>query len=380
MDSITSANGVKCIRYKNTDKWIPEDNITRLSGLYNAHPDLPDYVTMDSVCVKNSFNVNDPFETFLCGYLCEGNRNKKQFEQLSSAQSQLINTLAEIKVLNLKLENAENQYQQLAQEYAMYRNSVTESDWQRAINERDARIIDLECTLKNAEDKVNNYLKTKQNEYNEELLNKSNEIAKLKTTLQDEDIKKRDEIAKLKTTHLDESIKSKQQHFNQISQKDDEILKLKTELENVQEELNKAKQEASYNLKIVNNESINKEIQLADNLHKFKRVTWALLEKILISYDNTLLYIDDVKEIIKKCVQFVSTFYNNSDKSNIGNVVPPNIKECKDSIKKFEEKYLGDIKEEIDQVKRAYDWDLLPSKRLNDINLDSDQSEMTTTI
>ena len=336
---VQTISGRDCVRYKNTDKWIPQDKVSRLSALYDSRPDIPDYIVMSSVCARNSFSITDPFETFLCGYIWEGGQNTKQTEYISNTQTKLVDTLAEVKVLKQKLEMTEGQLNQLSTEYATFRNNVSQSDWQRTINEKDAMIANLQSKLQSAEDEVNAFLQRKQAMHDEEIRNKTKEIADLRSK------------------QLDQQIRDKEDHFNQLSQKDDEIYKLRSDLANIQEELKKAKKEAKLSLHNANDKSLNKELQLADNLTKFKRVTWSLLEKVLISYENTMLYIDNVENAVKDCQIIVNTLMGDTGnliKTRFDRVPVPNVKESQVSVKQFKNKYLKDIDQEVQMMKSKY--------------------------
>ena len=65
-------------------------------------------------------------------------------EELKRVQEELVFAKADAKVLKQKLEMTEGQFNQLATEYATFRYSVSQSDWQRAINEKDAMIAQLQ--------------------------------------------------------------------------------------------------------------------------------------------------------------------------------------------------------------------------------------------
>ena len=358
-------SGVECFYDQQHQKWIPKSVGSRFSDLYSRHPDAPDFVTVCEACNAHHFDVTVPFETFVCGYLWQGNLNNTTSQLMSDTNMKLVNMMAENKVLTQKLKEVTNQLQQLATEYATFRNNVGQSDWQRAINEKDTVIANLQNKLQSAEDEVNAFLQRKQAMHDEEIRNKTKEIADLQSR------------------QLDQQIRHKEDHFNQLSQKDDEIYKLRSDLANIQEELKKAKKEARLSLYNANDKSLNKELQMADNLTKFKRVTWSLLEKVLISYENTMLYIDNVENSVKDCQIIVNTLMSdigNLIKTRFDRVPVPNIKESQASVKQFEDKYLGDVKEEVEQVKRTYGWDSLPSKRLDSFETNtSDQSEFSST-
>ena len=358
-------SGVECFYDQQHQKWIPKSVGSRFSALYSRHPDAPDFVTVCEACNAHHFDVTVPFETFVCGYLWQGNLNNTTSQLVSDTNMKLVNNMAENKVLTQKLKEVTNQLQQLATEYATFRNNVSQSDWQRTINEKDAMIANLQSKLQSAEDEVNAFLQRKQAMHDEEIRNKTKEIADLRSK------------------QLDQQIRDKEDHFNQLSQKDDEIYKLRSDLANIQEELRKVKKEAKLSLHNANDKALNKELQLADNLTKFKRVTWSLLEKVLISYENTMLYIDNVENAVKDCQIFVNTLMGDTGnliKTRFDRVPVPNIKESQASVKQFEDKHLGDVREEVEQVKRTYGWDSLPSKRLDSFEtITSDQSEFSST-
>ena len=260
-------------------------------------------------------------------------------EELKRVQEELVFAKADAKVLKQKLEMTEGQFNQLATEYATFRYSVSQSDWQRTINEKDAMITYLQNKLQSAEDEVNAFLQRKQAMHDEEIRNKTKEIADLRSK------------------QLDQQIRDKEDHFNQLSQKDDEIYKLRSDLANIQEELKKAKKEAKLSLHNANDKSLNKELQLADNLTKFKRVTWSLLEKVLISYENTMLYIDNVENAVKDCQIIVNTLMDDTGnliKTRFDRVPVPNVKESQVSVKQFKNKYLKDIDQEVQMMKSKY--------------------------
>ena len=200
-------------------------------------------------------------------------------------------------------------------------------------------IANLQSKLQSAEDEVNAFLQRKQAMHDEEIRNKTKEIADLRSK------------------QLDQQIRDKEDHFNQLSQKDDEIYKLRSDLANIQEELKKAKKEAKLSLHNANDKSLNKELQLADNLTKFKRVTWSLLEKVLISYENTMLYIDNVENAVKDCQIIVNTLMDDTGnliKTRFDRVPVPNVKESQVSVKQFKNKYLKDIDQEVQMMKSKY--------------------------
>lgn len=359
--NIREIYGENCVYYNNYNKWVPEEVATRFENIYARDNDTPDFVDMCEACTRNNFDVGIPFETFICGYFWQGGRNKETAKSLYDIRMDLVNAVAENKVLNQKLEEAQKQLQQLATEYATFRSNVTESVWQRTINEKDERITKLESILHGAEDEVNLFLKTKQAEHDEEMR------------------KKAKEITDLQSKHLDQEIKDKQEHFEQLSQKDKQINKLRSDLAEINRKLEKAKQEAELSLLNPKDKTLNKELQLADNLAKFKRVTWSLLEKVLVSYDNTMLYIDEVECAVKDCQMIVDALIRDTGniiKSRFNRVSAPNVKESKASVKEFEDKYLDDVREEAEQMKRLYDLDSFPSKRLDSFDtITMDQSE-----
>ena len=392
--------GEDCVCYENS-KWVPENVADRFEQFYHINSDAPDYVNLCEACNQHHFNVNNPFETFLCGYLWKGARNDNTSKMLSDTNMKLINTMADNRVLSEKLEDMRKRLEQEATEYATFRNNVSESDWQRAINEKDAMIAQLQEYINTAQREYQYQLNRNNEEHNNEMRKKMNEkdavIASLQNRLHnaedevndflnrrqaehDEAIRvKTKEIADLRSKHLDEQIKDREDHFHQLSQKDDEIYRLRSDLANIEVELKKAKKEAKLSLLNANDKALNKELQLADNLTKFKRVTWSLLEKVLISYENTMLYIDGVQSTVKDCQELV-----NKVMSDMGNVIKnkfdqvsvPNVEESQASVKHFENKYLGDVKEEVEQVKRTYELDSLPSKRFDSFDTTTlDQSE-----
>ena len=196
---VQTISGRDCVRYKNTDKWIPQDKVSRLSGLYDSRQDIPDFIIMCGVCAKNSFSIYDSFETFLCGYLWEGDQNTKQKEHISNTQAKLVDALAEVKVLKQKLEMIEEQFNQLATEYATFRNSVSQHDWQRTINEKDTMIANLQYKLQSAEDEVNEFLKKRQAMHDEEIRNKTKEIADLRSKHLDQQIRDKEDSSSVLT-------------------------------------------------------------------------------------------------------------------------------------------------------------------------------------
>ena len=394
-------NGEDCVCYEDYNKWIPHILGERFEHFYHINPDAPDYVNLCDACYQHHFDLTVPFETFLCGYLWQGTRNDDTSKMLSDTNMKLVNAIVENRVLSEKLEDMRNRLEQEATEYATLRNNVSQSDWQRAINEKDTMIAQLQEYINNAQREYQYQLNRNNEEHNNEMRKKINEkdavIASLQNRLHnaedevndflnrrqaehDEAIRvKTKEIADLRSKHLDEQIKDREDHFHQLSQKDDEIYRLRSDLANIEVELKKAKKEAKLSLLNANDKALNKELQLADNLTKFKRVTWSLLEKVLVSYENTMLYIDGVQSTVKDCQELV-----NKVMSDMGNVIKnkfdqvsvPNVEESQASVKHFENKYLGDVKEEVEQVKRTYELDSLPSKRFDSFDSTTlDQSE-----
>ena len=121
-------SGVECFYDQQHQKWIPKSVGSRFSALYSRHPDAPDFVTVCEACNAHHFDVTVPFETFVCGYLWQGNLNNTTSQLVSDTNMKLVNNMAENKVLTQKLKEVTNQLQQLATEYATFRNNVSQSD------------------------------------------------------------------------------------------------------------------------------------------------------------------------------------------------------------------------------------------------------------
>ena len=338
---VQTISGRDCVRYKNTDKWIPQDKVSRLSALYDSRPDIPDYIVMSSVCARNSFSITDPFETFLCGYIWEGGQNTKQTEYISNTQTKLVDTLAEVKVLKQKLEMTEGQLNQLSTEYATFRNNVSQSDWQRAINEKDAMIAQLQEYINNAQRECQYQWNLNNEQHNNEIRKKNNEINELKSK------------------HLDESVHVKEVHINELNEKDKQIVALQEHLNQTLGELQKARSNATNGIQNLLDQSVQKELQMANTLTTFKQAAWSLLERVLTSYDNTLSFIENVCIAVQDCQRIVRALWDNND-NNINNrfsrVSIPNVSQDKEAVQQFKNQYLQDIDQEVQMMKNKYQF------------------------
>ena len=108
--------------------------------------------------------------------------------------------MAENRVLSEKLEEVRKQLEQVTTEYATFRNNVSQSDWQRAINEKDVMIAQLQEYINNAQRKCQYQWNLNNEEHNNEIRKKNNEINELKSK------------------HLDESVHVKEVHINELNE------------------------------------------------------------------------------------------------------------------------------------------------------------------
>ena len=329
-------SGVECFYDQQHQKWIPKSVGSRFSALYSRHPDAPDFVTVCEACNAHHFDVTVPFETFVCGYLWQGNLNNTTSQLVSDTNMKLVNNMAENKVLTQKLKEVTNQLQQLATEYATFRNNVSQSDWQRTINEKDAMIAQLQEYINNAQRECQYQWNLNNEQHNNEIRKKNNEINELKSK------------------HLDESVHVKEVHINELNEKDKQIVALQEHLNQTLGELQKARSNATNGIQNLLDQSVQKELQMANTLTTFKQAAWSLLERVLTSYDNTLSFIENVCIAVQDCQRIVRALWDNND-NNINNrfsrVSIPNVSQDKEAVQQFKNQYLQDIDQEVQMMK-----------------------------
>ena len=349
-------NGEDCICYENYNKWIPHILGDGFEHFYHINPDAPDYVNLCDACNQHHFDVTVPFETFLCGYLWQRTRSNDTSKMLSDTNMKLINAMADNRVLSEKLEDMRKQLEQEATEYATLRNNVSQSDWQRAINEKDAMIAQLQEYINNAQREYQYQLNRNNEEHNNEMRKKMNEINELKSK------------------HLDESVHVREAHMSELNEKDKQIVALQEHLNQTLGELEKARTNATNGVKNLLDQSARKELEAANTLATFKQAAWSLLERVLTSYDNTLSFIDNVGIAIRDCESIVRALWDQND-NNIYNrfsrVAVPNVSKDKEAVRQFKNQYLQDIDQEVEMMKRRYQ--LIPDQHVAKQLSDQDQ-------
>lgn len=340
-------SGVDCFFDQQNQKWIPETVGNRFSALYKRHPDAPDFVAICEACYQHNFDVTVPFETFLCGYLWKRSENNDSSKMLSDTNMKLINAMADNRVLSEKLEDMRKRLEQVSTEYATLRNNVSQSDWQRAINEKDAMIAQLQEYINNAQRECQYQWNLNNEEHNNEMRKKMNEINELKSK------------------HLDESVHVREAHMSELNEKDKQIVALQEHLNQTLGELEKARTNATNGVKNLLDQSARKELEAANTLATFKQAAWSLLERVLTSYDNTLSFIDNVGIAIRDCESIVRALWDQND-NNIYNrfsrVAVPNVSKDKEAVRQFKNQYLQDIDQEVEMMKRRYQ--LIPDQHV----------------
>lgn len=257
-------------------------------------------------------------------------------EELKRVQEEPVFAKADAKVLKQKLEMTEGQLNQLSTEYATFRNNVSQSDWQRAINEKDAMIAQLQEYINNAQRECQYQWNLNNEQHNNEIRKKNNEINELKSK------------------HLDESVHVKEVHINELNEKDKQIVALQEHLNQTLGELQKARSNATNGIQNLLDQSVQKELQMANTLTTFKQAAWSLLERVLTSYDNTLSFIENVCIAVQDCQRIVRALWDNND-NNINNrfsrVSIPNVSQDKEAVQQFKNQYLQDIDQEVQMMK-----------------------------
>ena len=162
------------------------------------------------------------------------------------------------------------------------------------------------------------------------------------------------ELMQQKQKHMKESLHVKEVHMNELNEKDKQIVALQEHLNQTLGELQKARSNATNGIQNLLDQSVQKELQMANTLTTFKQAAWSLLERVLTSYDNTLSFIENVCIAVQDCQRIVRALWDNND-NNINNrfsrVSIPNVSQDKEAVQQFKNQYLQDIDQEVQMMK-----------------------------
>ncbi|KAK8794587.1 hypothetical protein WA171_003709 [Blastocystis sp. BT1] len=338
-------NNRKCFKYNG--KWLPtndSDNENRkYIAYYDFYTNAPDYKQMIELGSQYHYNPDNPFDMFLLAYATYGKENRDNNEELKKIQNELISTQADAVASKKNADGLSKELiamkEMFASAEAYYSNINNNPEILQALYQKNMEIEQLRGMLNQAKMVIDN--------------DRMDAKRQQQQVIWDKDI----ELMQQKQKHMKESVHDKEVHMNELNEKDKQIVALQEHLNQTLGELQKAKSNATNGIQNLLDQSVQKELQMANTLTTFKQAAWSLLERVLTSYDNTLLFIENVCIAVQDCQRIVRALWDNND-NNINNrfsrISIPNVSQDKEAVQQFKNKYLQDIDQEVQMMKSKY--------------------------
>lgn len=355
-ESTKMINDRKCFKYKN--KWVPANDEgyenDRFIEFLKHYENAPDYEDMVRLGKQYNYLVDDPYEMFLLGYVTYGKNNREDKDEIRKLQREIATAQANALEAKKNADGWSKEASEWRQKYAdleaFYSNVDNNPEVLKTLAQKNADVVRLQGLLEQAQAMIENNKLDAQNQYNQIVMQKDTDLINQKQQ------------------YMMEFYRQNQTHLTELGKKDERIMELHDKLNQAIEELDKAKNNAMNGALSIRDRTFQEKLQLADNLAKFKRAAWSLLERVLLSYDNTLAFIDKVHTAVRDCQNMMTGMWNDAGMitARFNTVPTPNISEDKEAVKQFKKEYLQDIDQEFDRVRRRYQWN--PSNNESSLN------------
>ena len=338
-------NNRKCFKYNG--KWLPandnDNENRRYIAYYDFYTNAPDYKQIVELGSQYHYNPDNPFDMFLLAYATYGKENRDNKEELKKIQNELISAQADAVASRKNADGLSKELiamkEMFASAEAYYSNINNNPEILQALYQKNMEIEQLRGMLNQAKMVIDN--------------DRMDAKRQQQQVIWDKDI----ELMQQKQKHMKESLHVKEVHMNELNEKDKQIVALQEHLNQTLGELQKAKSNATNGIQNLLDQSVQKELQMANTLTTFKQAAWSLLERVLTSYDNTLLFIENVCIAVQDCQRIVIALWDNND-NNINNrfsrISIPNVSQDKEAVQQFKNKYLQDIDQEVQMMKSKY--------------------------